>query len=215
MVETSWINVFLPPKPNRLCQACEAELHTLHGQRCSHCSRITVDSVCSDCTWWKQFMNGNDVLDKNYSVFAYNDRMQEMITKWKYRGDYQIGYVFQTTFQDCFPKIIQTKQQIVVPIPLSPERLYERSFNQAEMLAQFLPIKSVNALSRIHGEKQSKKTRQERISSINPFKLEEPINKPVILVDDIYTTGATLRHAAALLKEHGCPMVYSYTLIRG
>src|SRR5690606_12881635 len=98
---------------------------------------------------------------------------------------------------------------------LSKERLMERGFKQAKMLADFLPIEMVEPLSRVHGEKQSKKTRQERMIAENPFFIKETINKKVILVDDIYTTGTTLRHAATLLKEHGCPEVYSLTLIRG
>jgi len=95
------------------------------------------------------------------------------------------------------------------------ERLQERGFNQAEVLAAFLPIENRSLLTRIHSEKQSKMTRSERISTKNPFEIVGHINKKVILVDDIYTTGRTLRHAATLLKEHGCPQVYAYTLIRG
>src|SRR5690625_1097913 len=78
-----------------------------------------------------------------------------------------------------------------------------------------LPAENKDILTRIHSEKQSKKTRSERLSADNPFVAAKKVNKPVILVDDIYTTGTTLRHAATLLKEQGCPEVYAYTLIRG
>lgn len=68
--------------------------------------------------------------------------------------------------------------------------------------------------SRMFSEKQAKKSRFERIMMKNPFKQTEPFNKPVVLVDDIYTTGRTLRHAAQLLTENGCPEVYALTLCR-
>jgi competence protein ComFC len=156
-----------------------------------------------------------DALANNHSIYAYNDFMQNLIAKWKYRGDYQLGQAFKHPMMDAFSHEFLKKKAVAVPIPLSEERLIERGFNQAKMLAHFLPFQSVEALNRVHGEKQSKKTRNERIFTENPFILNTPIKKPVILVDDIYTTGATIRHAAALLKEHGTPEVYSLTLIRG
>jgi len=51
--------------------------------------------------------------------------------------------------------------------------------------------------------------------TVNPFNLVKSLNNPVLLVDDIYTTGRTLRHAAQLLKEAGCQEVYALTLCRG
>ncbi|WP_339213858.1 phosphoribosyltransferase family protein [Ornithinibacillus sp. FSL M8-0202] len=142
--------------------------------------------------------------------------MQDIIAKWKYRGDYELGTVFEESYTTYFQKAFASiKNAVIIPIPLSMERLQERCFNQAEMLASFLSLKKMNILSRTHGEKQSKKSRNERIYSENPFILQEKLNNPVILVDDIYTTGTTLRHAAKLLKDAGCPEVYSYTLIRG
>ncbi|WP_199690043.1 MULTISPECIES: phosphoribosyltransferase family protein [Clostridia] len=142
--------------------------------------------------------------------------MQEIITKWKYRGDYELGYIFKNAFHTHFQKMMLTaaKTHLAIPIPLSVERQVERGFNQAEMLAQFLPIPKAPYLQRVTSEKQATKTRSERMGSANPFQLRKPINKPIILVDDIYTTGTTLRHAAKVLIEHGCPEVISFTLIR-
>src|SRR5690625_4075328 len=102
-----------------------------------------------------------------------------------------------------------------VPITLSEERLLERRVNQAKVLAACLPAENKDILKSIHSEKHTKKTRSERLSADNPFAATKRVNKPVILVDDIYTTGTTLRHAATLLKKQGCPEIYAYTLIRG
>ncbi|MUK90808.1 ComF family protein [Ornithinibacillus sp. L9] len=214
--DVTWSNVALPTKAKSLCEGCEKELTVLNGSRCLRCSRVSEEKICKDCKWWEHYMGGEDVLTANYSVFAYNERMQDMIAKWKYRGDYQIGFAFQGRFTQLFKKQFNDIKNIVaVPIPLSKERMNERRFNQAEMLAHFLPIEVDSVLDRVHGEKQSKKNRYQRLSSENPFKLQKAINKPVILVDDIYTTGTTLRHAARLLQQHGCPITYAYTLIRG
>src|SRR5699024_12476772 len=103
---------------------------------------------------------------------------------------------------------IKKKQAVVIPIPLSAERTIERGFNQADMLAHFVKAPERNILTRLHTEKQSKNGRAGRIFAKNPFKLLERVNKPVLLIDDIYTTGTTLRHAAQIIFKHGSPGAY-------
>ncbi|WP_337020283.1 ComF family protein [Oceanobacillus massiliensis] len=176
---------------------------------------MTSEKLCADCRSWG---NGTtDLLEFNHSIFTYNKMMQDIITKWKYRGDYILGNIFKSYVIEAF-KIrfaFLEKDFVAIPIPLSEERMKERGFNQAQVLAEFLPVQHADILTRKHGIKQSKRTRMERISAENPFFIGQHINNPVILVDDIYTTGTTLRHAARLLKEHGCPEIYAFTLIRG
>lgn len=214
IIETTWRNLFLPSAEQRLCSPCSNQLNMLWGSRCERCSRSTQKRICPDCIEWQN--RKEDPLISNYSVYAYNDRMQEMIAKWKYRGDYILGEAFQKAFTSSFQKKFKDKKNYaIVPIPLSEERINERAFNQADMLAGFLTSNPTQILTRIHGEKQSKKTRRERIQARNPFEITETLNKPAILVDDIYTTGTTLRFAADVLKQSGCPEVYGYTLIRG
>src|SRR5699024_4555067 len=123
----------------------------------------------------------------NYSIYTYNEQMSEIIAKWKYRGDYVLANIFKELFVQVFKEVFSNvlSESIVVPIPLSKERLQIRGFNQAETLASFLPNNSNKILARIHSEKQSKKTRHERITTANPFAVHGKINKSVILVDDI------------------------------
>lgn len=214
MAETSWRTLFVPPRQQVLCDKCLDHLHLLSGDRCVRCSRETNQALCSDCQRFDN--NREDPLTFNHSVYTYNEQMQDMISRWKYRGDYVLGNAFEdalkTAFRTAFPKSSHFE---IVPIPLSERRLKERGFNQAAMLAQFVSTRPTHALTRIHGEKQSKKSRRERLSTINPFKLQIQLKKPVVLVDDIYTTGITIRHAADVLKQAGCPEIYSLTLIRG
>ncbi|WP_188391790.1 ComF family protein [Compostibacillus humi] len=216
IMEIRWQNVFWPEKPSRLCTVCKQNLNFIAGNRCAKCSRSTEEKICADCRRWEKQL-GVDVLEWNYSLFSYNAFMKEYMAKWKYRGDYHLGFAFQDAIRQLYKEQFSflKKDAVVVPIPLSKERLHERKFNQAKMLAEFFPLPVKEILGRKHGEKQAKKSRKERIFSQNPFFITETLNKPVILVDDIYTTGTTLRHAAFLLKEHGCSRVFAFTLIRG
>lgn len=215
--DLNWSKLLFLSKQRHLCQTCQQRLKRLTGKRCSRCSRMCDDPVCNDCKQWAAYYYDRDVLTRNYSVFVYNDVIQDIVTKWKYRGDYVLGNIFKQYIYQAYKqhKSSLPDQMVTVPIPLSEQRLLERGFNQAKMLANFLPLKQEELLHRLHGEKQSKKTRKERLSSKNPFYLLKKVNKPVLLVDDIYTTGTTLRHAASLLKQNGCPDVYALTLVRG
>lgn len=217
ILEISWKNLLMLSNPKQLCNDCENELEVLQGNRCIKCSRLTTSKTCTDCERWSNHKMHADVLTFNYSVYHYNERMQDMLAKWKYRGDYIIGNAFKEQFIHTFINQFSWigKDAIIVPIPLSEERLRERGFNQAKVLADFLPMENKEMITRIHSEKQSKKSRHERISANNPFMMSEKVNKAAILVDDIYTTGATLRHASKLLIKNGCPNVYAFTLIRG
>lgn len=144
--------------------------------------------------------------------------MREIVARWKYRGDYIIGKIFRHYIEETFTKSFrQAKQEyVIVPIPLSKERLKERKFNQSLQLCKFTTSTNIlDVLRAYYNEKQAKKSRSERILTKNPFYLTKPINKSVILVDDIYTTGRTIRHAAELLHSKGAPAIYSLTLIRG
>ncbi|WP_047980839.1 ComF family protein [Ornithinibacillus contaminans] len=215
-VTIDWTTIAMPPKAQPICDTCAEGVQELTGSRCRKCSRLSTKRVCEDCLWWEEYLHGDDSIEFNYSVFPYSNQMQEIIAKWKYRGDYELGYIFRESFLTHYKTVFaKVKDAVVVPIPLSDERIHERCFNQAKMLAEFLPLETKEVLTRVHGEKQSKKSRHERITSNNPFILQQNLNNPVIIVDDIYTTGTTLRHAAKLLKLHGCPSVYTYTLVRG
>lgn len=200
-----------------LCELCEKKLEYITGNKCIVCSRESAESTCYDCERWNDLYAGKDPLKQNLSIYLYNEFMQELITKWKYRGDYIIGHIFQYTVMAqyrSYDSLLKSRITIV-PIPLTKEREDERGFNQAQMIANFIQAPQENVLTRILNEKQSKKSRSERMMTNNPFKLVKPLNNPVLLVDDIYTTGRTLRHAAQLLIESGCPEVSALTICRG
>ncbi|MYL53999.1 ComF family protein [Pontibacillus yanchengensis] len=208
-----WTTVFAPRKEKVICDACESQFSFLHGTQCSHCARpMEKTEICSDCLKWKE---QGGVLKRNVSMYAYNEWMKDVIAKWKYRGDYVLVGLFKEHVVRSFTQTFPSKDAVLVPIPLSEERLEERGFNQALAIAECLDLPIKQGLSRIHSEKQSKKSRADRMRSTNSFQVILPIKQPVILVDDIYTTGRTLQFAAEALMKEGCPSVESFTLVRG
>jgi competence protein ComFC len=217
-----WRAIFSKEKRPLLCPTCEGKFEKIEGETCWICSRpfAHVDEkfrsgdLCHDCVRWEGDDEWQGYLNKNNSIFLYNDFIKEVIARYKFRGDYVLAKVFAEFFREELQK---KNADLFVPIPLSEERLYERGFNQAHALLIESGLPPSPILSRIHSEKQSKKTRSERIHIPQVFQLSENLSldgKKIILIDDIYTTGSTLRHAAKLLKEAGAECIESLTLAR-
>lgn len=216
VTELSWTNIVSGTKIKKLCQSCTYSFLPLNSSLCEKCSTESRSDICSDCKEWIIRYNNQDVLTKNYSVFKYNEFTQEYLARWKYQGDFilidGIKELLKTAIKERLCFIDET--YTIIPIPLSEERTLERAFNQATSLAKLLGEVDESFLSQEGNVKQSKKTKKERIESVNSFKVHGKITGKVLLVDDIYTTGTTLRHAAALLLESGASEVSSFTFIR-
>ncbi|WP_201715976.1 ComF family protein [Rossellomorea arthrocnemi] len=217
----SWRALF-NREPHFLCQACQGKLEKIEGKRCIGCSRSMDDlpsnlvkgDTCLDCHRWNLDPEWKGILHKNNSVYNYNDFLKEFLARYKYRGDYALARAFSHTIKTYLAK---TEYDLIIPIPLSDERLYERGFNQSIALLEEAEVRPSPILTRLHTEKQSKKTRKERLQQKQVFQLEKSdlTGKSILLFDDIYTTGTTLRQAAKRLKDAGADKVSSLTLARG
>lgn len=220
--EIGWGVLFARKKEQHVCHGCQAKFEEITGERCRICSRPFLHlgesfrhgDLCNDCVRWEEDPEWSCLLDQNISIFYYNDFLKETIARFKFRGDYAIAKIF---IEQIKLKLIQQPPDLFVPIPLSPDRLYERGFNQTEALITESGLTPAHLLTRIHTEKQSKKSRQERIHVPQVFQLASQINlqdQTITLIDDIYTTGSTLRQAAKLLKGAGATHIKSITIAR-
>jgi competence protein ComFC len=217
----SWRGLFYR-EPQFLCKGCAKQLEKIEGERCRGCSRslealpsnLIKEDICLDCLRWDRDPVWQGILHKNDSLYHYNDFLKEYLARYKYRGDYALAKAFSHTIKSYLAKI---EYDLINPIPLSDERLYERGFNQSTALLEESEVRPSNILTRLHSEKQSKKTRAERLLQEQVFQLVETDvkGKSILLFDDIYTTGTTLRQAAKLLKKAGADKVSSLTLARG
>ncbi|WP_242520305.1 ComF family protein [Halobacillus kuroshimensis] len=208
--EVNWTNFLLPAIEKKICRTCEEELEELPAERCPMCSR-PGEGLCGDCARWEETLPG--VLDQNDSVFTYNAFAKELVAKWKYRGDYVAVEALETFIKEKW-NVLNLNDYLTVCVPLSSERERERGFNQSGKIIEMVGKEPAHLFKRIHGEKQSKRNRRARLEAENPFSLVKLVDQPVIIVDDIYTTGRTIRHMASLLKENGCPAVRSFTIFR-
>src|SRR5699024_11201114 len=183
--EETWQS-FFNKKGKSICELCEKKMQQLRPPKCKVCGRSNEENICFDCIRWKEMYGGKDILDRNLSLFTYDDFMHEIIYTWKYRGDYYIIEAFRVHFKEMYYRLLQEESEqehkniVIAPIPLSTERLNERGFNQAEQLANMLHKDIAVLFRRAHSEKQAKKTRIERINAHNPFTLLKNVTSNVI-----------------------------------
>jgi ComF family protein len=114
---------------------------------------------------------------------------------------------------------------LIIPVPLHPGRERERGFNQAALLARelsrqsHLPLDEHSVARRVHTERHragmDARSRRESVADAFAVRRADAIAaKRVLLVDDVFTTGATVSACAATLKDAGAEEVFVLTIAR-
>ncbi|MDC0824921.1 ComF family protein [Lactococcus petauri] len=186
-----------------LCTTCHNKFQLITPPYCSRCYKPDIKDVCSDCKNWEK----EGIIVNHQAVFTYNTALEEFFSRYKFLGDYRLHHVFHKYFQI-------EKGYTIVPIPVSKQRFQERGFNQVAALLQQLPFSSL--LEKEEGPAQNTRTRNERLKNKNTFTLKAKVKVPdkILLVDDVYTTGRTLQHAIAVLKQGGAQEIKTFSLCR-
>jgi competence protein ComFC len=226
MVKPTWRRIFLQEEGELVCERCESGFEVLGGEQCRTCARVLDQKwrsqrdseLCLDCERWQQHPTASQLLKRNLSLYAYNERMKDCLSLYKFQGDAEIGRYFSMKMKRAYQSHFQAYSPVLMP--LSEDRLKARGFNQVEqMTSEWLA--PIVTLGRTTGEQQSKKNRSTRIQQVthSPFFVEKGQNsikalQKVVLIDDVYTTGTTVRQAAKTLIEQGATHVESFTLCR-
>lgn len=160
------------------------------------------------------------------TLFDYhNPTIQEMIWFLKYHGNTHVAQLFGAVLYEYVLEFIGETQPFeasnytLVPVPLSTKRKRERGFNQVERIARIIQAENAhlftlapNALKKIrHTTPQTQLNRTERLKNIQgSFVAQKELvaGKNIILVDDVVTTGTTLKEAKKVLREAGAHAVH-------
>lgn len=170
------------------------------------------NTICPQCEDKFEPYNNEEEAEV-FSLYQYNEAMQDYFHRYKFMHDVLLAKVFR---KQIFEHLHHRKEKIV-PIPMHPKKLKERTFSHVDELLKQANIPYVHYLEKITMETQGGKTRKERLKTPQIFRLKENVqvaNEEILLVDDIYTTGTTIRHAKRLLMDAGAKSVKAFTLIR-
>lgn len=157
------------------------------------------------------------------SVALYEGVLKAVIHKFKFNGKKRLAGVLGKLMMTYLEKSGLPLNDIdaIIPVPLSVQRVRERGYNQSLLLAEViskaanitLDVKSLKKTRDVTPQFELK--RSERFLNIKgAFKADIIYGRKVLLVDDIYTTGATATEAARALKNAGAIEVYVLTPAR-
>lgn len=207
------------PSKGFLCTDCNGTLAVIESPMCTVCGQPFKgpegsDHVCGQC------LVHPPPFDKARSMFYYRDAARTLIHLIKFRGD---GYALKALAAESRKHLSEMLVGIgmVVPVPLYPVRLRTRGFNQCLRLAEAVfpeSTISTNLLIRKHDTLPqtglSLKERQKNVSgAFESSGVPEDVEN-ILLLDDVYTTGSTVKACSRVLKKAGIKRVQVLTFAR-
>jgi len=217
------LDLILPPacvicrRPGMVfCQECQAKSILVTQPWCQRCGRPSPHSV-PEC-WHCSGMLAN--LRQVRATFLHVDPLSKVIHAYKYEGQFGLAPTLGDLMTMNWPQW-RTAPEIIVPVPLHAARERERGYNQAMLLARrlgkrlSLPIHPTSLKRIIHTRPQVGLNASERRQNVaGAFHADSRgiEGRHVLLVDDVFTTGATLSAAGLALREAGALSVSGFCL---
>ena len=201
--------LILKKEEGSLCLACYSSFEIIGEEHCPNCYKKGLSTLCQDCQLWCK--EGIEV--SHEAIFSYNQAMKDFFNRYKFDGDYILRKVFAMILN---ANLQNYKDYHFILIPLSPERYAKRGFNQVAGLIEAAGLSHQDILGKREEKASSSKNRSERLATELPFFIKEGIRIPkkILLIDDIYTTGATVNRVKILLEKAGAEEVRTFSLVR-
>lgn len=202
------------PSNELLCPACRDSLPGMPAERCPICALPTPGSaVCGAC------LKRPPHFDATHAVFRYEFPVDSLIHALKYGHRLASADFLASALLEAAPG---KGPDLIIPVPLAPNRLAERGFNQAMELARplarkwHLPLAITEVTRAIDTLPQASLPWKERAKNIrHAFSCGVDLSgKSVLVIDDVMTTGATLNELAGTLKACGAARVGNLVLAR-
>jgi len=202
-----------------VCIVCNQRLAAAESLVCGNCWR-KLKPLSGDIVEEKQIPEN---LDSILPVFEFDDTIQTIIHGLKYRGYKSLGVQLGKLIAGQLPQDFFQDGTILIPVPLHPIKKRERGYNQAEYIARGIAeisgttvrtdlMKRVkNTVTQTHLDARERQANMQNAFAVSN---EGGLNgtDSVILVDDVFTTGATMNAAASVLKSHGVGSVSGLTV---
>lgn len=217
---TSCINCRVETKSHRfhLCEKCFGDIELIKTDTCNLCGRISNKArYCPNCRRKSQ-ISGLLIAAK------FDGPVRELIHYYKYDRYLSIADILSKFILKKVEIFRNTKNVVLVPVPLHWLKKIERGFNQAEVLSNKVSklsgIKTISAVKRVrYTDPQMKLNRKMRLTNLHgSFKVRYPdrvSGKVVLLLDDVTTTGTTLEECAMVLKKAGAKQVWGLVIAKG
>lgn len=197
-----------------ICPECAVRIRPIHGEKCIKCGKSIPhgdNCICYDCSRKIHYY------DRGFAIFNYGD-VKQSLYRFKYNGRAEYAAFYALAAVKEYGEILKDLGlSAIIPVPIHRTRLNKRGYNQAEELGRELSKligvpcisdylirrKATKPLKLLDEEERINNLKKAFITRSNGVKL-----KSVIIVDDIYTTGATVDSIAEVLRGDGVEKIY-------
>ena len=196
-----------------ICKDCENRLPNVKEPRCFCCGRTLEDpeeEYCQEC------QENPHLFVRAFPLFQYIPPVSDAMAAMKYQGRAEYAGFYGTLLGEQFRKDwMELRPDCLVPVPVHPNRKRKRGYNQAELLAEAMsevtgiPVRKKLLIRSADTKAQKKLSKEGRRGNLAAaFSCEEEAPPCVVLVDDIFTTGATADACTKSLLQAGARRVY-------
>lgn len=209
----------VPASGVHLCAGCEADLPRPAPHACRQCAAsITAPGVCGEC------LADAPAFDAAVAACVYGFPVSQVISQFKYGARLAMAGWMAAALAEAVKARGRVEVDWVLPLPLSRERITERGFNQAALIAAGvarqlkLPLHRDELLRVRNTAPQASLGHEERWRNVRGAFEVAPsagiAEQRIALIDDVMTTGATLDAAARALKRAGAARVEAWVVAR-
>lgn len=180
---------------------------------------VSEGNICLGC------LKSPPLFDKARSALVYDDASRDVVLSFKHGDQTQSVPSFMPWLNQAGREILE-RADYIIPVPLHRWRILRRRFNQSALIAQYLS-KDISVPSLLDGLERKRATvtqghlqvneRQKNVKNafaMNPEHVDKLRGKTVVLIDDVYTTGATVNECTKVLLKAGVASVNILTLAR-
>jgi len=233
LIKDMALSLFFPPlcpvceqwngsTDNGFCPACFAKLSFIRGPVCRFCGEpfeydFGGTETCMKC------LKKRPAYTAARAAFAYDDVSKAMVLRFKHGDATYYAGLFAKLMSNAVPDWLN-EADVIIPVPVHPLRLLKRKYNQAGLLAtkianyarkkcdnyNLMRIRNTQSQGNFDGKKRHDNVKK-AFGIRNPFTVA---GKNVILVDDVYTTGATAEECAKALFAAKAETVNVLTLAK-
>ncbi|MEN6561647.1 MAG: ComF family protein [Acidobacteriota bacterium] len=210
------------PGEKVVCAACLEKLGPRRGPVCPRCGRFLQDGpedhLCARC------LGQAPAFSRHRSCGAYGGTLKDVILLFKYRRCAPLSRPLARYAEVCLGSDgpLWLDAEALVPVPLHPARRRERGFNQARLLARDLAaLRGIDVVAGALVKTRNVPAqaglragdRERNVRGVYAVRRPDRVRgRTLVLIDDVTTTGATIRECARVLKEAGAKEVRAITL---
>ena len=204
------------------CFLCRQFLNSRHQRQL--CSKCLSTIALNPSPFNRLSTQQSYAFDQAWSVCFYNETAQKLLHSFKYNSKTSLTKTFIPLMIDFIDRhhLLIREYDLITPIPLHPVRFRERGFNQSALLSRaigkhygIMHTEELLVRQKVTHTQTELGSKQRWTNMQGAFRIKnssQAVGKKIVLVDDLFTTGATANSAAEILKNAGASTVAILTL---